>query len=142
MATAAFGMIILLSRRGFEADNIDDFKGLNKRSPWFAGMMLIVMFSMAGVPPFLGFYAKVAVIFAAVDASLTWLAVLSVVLSVIGAFYYLRVVKLMYFDEPVDELAVEGPSVLKLTLSFNGLLILGLGLFPNGLIAVCERVFG
>jgi len=100
------------------------------------------MFSMAGVPPFLGFYAKVAVIFAAVDASLTWLAVLSVVLSVIGAFYYLRVVKVMYFDEPVDELAVEGPSVLKLTLSFNGLLILGLGLFPNGLIAVCERVFG
>jgi NADH-quinone oxidoreductase subunit N len=142
MATAAFGMVILLSRRGFEAENLDDFKGLNRRSPWFAGMMLIVMFSMAGVPPFLGFYAKIAVIAAAVDANLTWLAILAVVLSVIGAFYYLRVVKLMYFDDPADEPALEGPSVLKLALSFNGLLILALGLFPNGLIAVCQHVFG
>jgi NADH-quinone oxidoreductase subunit N len=142
MATAAFGMVILLSRRGFEAENLDDFKGLNRRSPWFAGMMLIVMFSMAGVPPFLGFYAKIAVIAAAVDANLTWLAILAVVLSVIGAFYYLRIVKLMYFDDPADEPALEGPSVLKLALSFNGLLILALGLFPNGLIAVCQHVFG
>ena len=82
------------------------------------------------------------VIAAALETGLVWPAILAVVFSVVGAFYYLRIVKLMYFDEPVDELAVEGPSVLKLTLSFNGLLILGLGLFPNGLIAVCERVFG
>lgn len=142
MATAAFGMIILLSRRGFEAEELDDFKGLNARSPWFAGMMAIVMFSMAGIPPFVGFYAKIAVIFAAVEANLTWLAVVSVILSVIGAFYYLRVVKLMYFDDAAEPAAVEGPSVLKLALSFNGLLILALGIFPNGLIAVCERVFG
>ena len=107
MAIAGFGMIILLSRAGFEADRLDDFKGLNARSPWFAAVMLMVMFSMAGVPPFVGFWAKLAVIKAVLDVGMTWLAVVAVLFSVIGAYYYLRVVKLMYFDEPRDRLALE-----------------------------------
>ena len=140
MAAAAFGMILLLSRRGFEADELDDFRGLNARSPWFAGVMLVVMFSMAGVPPFLGFWAKLAVLGAAVDAGLTWLAVLGVVFSVIGAFYYLRVIKLMYFDEPSDTLGVGGRSDLKLVLSLNAALIVILGIFPEGLISIFNQL--
>jgi len=140
MAMAAFGMILLLSRRGFEADKLDDFRGLNARSPWFAGLMLVIMFSMAGVPPFLGFWAKLAVLGAAVDAELTWLAVLGVLFSVIGAFYYLRVVKLMYFDEPAESPVLTAGSDLKLALSLNGILILLLGIWPQGLIALCNQV--
>jgi NADH-quinone oxidoreductase subunit N len=102
MAAGGFGMIILLSRAGFEADRLEDFKGLNARSPWFAAVMLMLMFSMAGVPPFIGFWAKLAVIQAALDVDLLWLAIAAVVFSVIGAFYYLRIVKLMYFDEPAE----------------------------------------
>ncbi|NIQ10177.1 MAG: NADH:ubiquinone oxidoreductase subunit N, partial [Gammaproteobacteria bacterium] len=98
MSVAAFGIIILLSRSGFEAENIDDFKGLNQRSPWFAFMMLILMFSMAGVPPFVGFWAKLSVLKEVVQADMVWLAIIAVFFSIIGAFYYLRVVKLMYFD--------------------------------------------
>ena len=106
---ASFGMIMLLSREGFEADQLDDFKGLNQRSPWWAFMMLLVMFSLTGVPPTLGFYAKFAVLEAAVNQGFVWLAVIAVLTSVVGAFYYLRIVKLMYFDEPVDLLcAAEG----------------------------------
>lgn len=142
MATAGFGMILLLSRRGFEADALDDFRGLNARSPWFAGVMLVVMFSMAGVPPFLGFWAKLAVLGAAVEAGLTWLAVYGVVFSVIGAFYYLRVVKLMYFDEPGDKHALSAGPDLRLVLSLNGVLILLLGIWPQGLISVCNQVLG
>ncbi|MGB5586726.1 MAG: NADH-quinone oxidoreductase subunit N, partial [Gammaproteobacteria bacterium] len=140
MALAAFGMILLLSRRGFEADKLDDFRGLNARSPWFAGVMLVIMFSMAGVPPFLGFWAKLAVLGAAVDVGLTWLAVIGVLFSVIGAFYYLRVVKLMYFDEPADTTALTAGSDLRFALSLNGVLILLLGIWPQGLIAVCNQV--
>ncbi len=99
---ASFGMIMLLSREGFEADQLDDFKGLNQRSPWWAFMMLLVMFSLAGVPPTVGFYAKFTVIQAAVDAGFVWLAVVAVMTSLVGAFYYLRVVKLMYFDDATD----------------------------------------
>ncbi|HEX7047225.1 MAG TPA: NADH-quinone oxidoreductase subunit NuoN [Gammaproteobacteria bacterium] len=138
MAAAGFGMILLLARSGFEADKLDDFAGLNRRSPWFAAMMMFVMFGMAGVPPFVGFYAKFAVIWAALEAGFTWLAVAAVVLSVVSAFYYLRLVKIMYFDEPVDdagELEVAADS--RLVMSVNGLLILGLGIFPGGLMAVC-----
>jgi NADH-quinone oxidoreductase subunit N len=142
MAAAAFGMILLLSRRGFEADELDDLKGLNARSPWFAGIMLVVMFSMTGVPPLLGFYAKLAVLSAAVEVGLTWLAVLGVIFSVIGAFYYLRVVKLMYFDEPVDAAPIAAPAEMQLALSVNGVLVLALGIFPNSLIALCNQVFG
>jgi NADH-quinone oxidoreductase subunit N len=137
MAAGSFGMIVLLSRHGFEADRLEDFKGLNSRSPWFAAIMLIVMFGLAGVPPFLGFYAKVAVISAVLNAGMTWLAVLAVLFSVIGAFYYLRVIKLMYFDDPVDALPIEAGTFMRLTLSANGLAVLAFGLLPAWLIGVC-----
>lgn len=137
MAAGAFGVVILLSRKGFEAEEITDFAGLNQRSPVFAAVMLIFMFSMAGVPPMLGFYAKIQVIFAALDANLLWLAILAVVFSVIGAYYYLRIVKVMYFDDASDAEPLQGGVDLKLMLGVNGLLVLGLGLAPNGLLALC-----
>ena len=121
----------------FNADNIDDFKGLNKRSPWYALMMLFVMFSMAGVPFFIGFFAKLSVLQAVVAAGYFWLAVLAVVMSVIGAFYYLRVVKLMYFDEPVDASPIHAPAEVRVMLSANGLAIAALGLAPQMLMSVC-----
>lgn len=139
MAGAAFGMIILLSRQGFEADLLEDFRGLNTRSPWFAAIMLIVMFSMAGVPPLLGFYAKFAVLAAVVEVGRTWLAVAGLLFSVVGAFYYLRVVKLMYFDAPIDEAPLVARRDLRIVLSLNGFLVLALGVFPQALIALCAR---
>ncbi|MDH5436369.1 MAG: NADH-quinone oxidoreductase subunit NuoN [Gammaproteobacteria bacterium] len=142
MSMAAFGMIMLLSRTGFEADSLDDFKGLNERSPWYAFMMLIVMFSMAGVPPLLGFWAKLSVLKAVVQADLLWLAITAVVFSIIGAFYYLRVVKLMYFDKPEDTNDfVAGPD-MRFFLSANGLAILMLGIFPGGLLTLCASALG
>ncbi len=140
MAAGAFGVVILLSRSGMEADRLEDFKGLNARSPWFAGIMVILMFSMAGVPPLVGFYAKWVVLAAVVDAGLAWLAVTGVVFSVIGAFYYLRVVKLMYFDEPDDDSALRADLDLRLLLSANGLAVLALGVFPGALIGLCAAV--
>lgn len=139
MAGAAFGMIILLSRQGFEAEQLDDFRGLNARSPWFAALMLIVMFSMAGVPPLLGFYAKFAVLAAVVEVGRTWLAVAGVLFSVIGAFYYLRIVKLMYFDAATDAAPLRSGADLRVLLSVNALLVLALGIFPQALIALCIR---
>ena len=108
VAAGAFGMVLLLARQGFEADKITDFKGLNARSPWFAGMMAMLMFSLAGVPPFIGFWAKLGVVQAVLGVSYTWLAVVAVLFSVVGAFFYLRIVKLMYFDEPTDTSAIGG----------------------------------
>jgi NADH-quinone oxidoreductase subunit N len=105
----SFGVVMLLSRNGFEADQLDDFKGLNRRSPWWAFIMLLVMFSLAGVPPTVGFYAKFSVLQAAVEAGFTWLAVVAVLASLVGAFYYLRIVKLMYFDEPIDTAPIAAP---------------------------------
>ena len=140
MSVGGFGMIILLSRAGFEADSLEDFKGLNARSPWFAAVMLMLMFSMAGVPPFIGFWAKLAVIQAVLDVRLLWLAVVAVVFSVIGAYYYLRVVKLMYFDEPVERRTLEGSGALRFVLSVNGLAVLVLGMYPGLLLAVCAAV--
>ncbi|HRP64690.1 MAG TPA: NADH-quinone oxidoreductase subunit NuoN [Thauera sp.] len=137
MSLASFGMLILLSRAGFEAENIDDFKGLNRRSPWYALMMLFVMFSMAGVPFFIGFFAKLSVLQAVVAAGYFWLAVLAVVMSVIGAFYYLRVVKLMYFDEPLDASPIHAPAEVRVMLSANGLAIAALGLAPQMLMSLC-----
>ena len=113
MTAGAFGMILLLARAGFEADNIEDFKGLNKRSPWFAGMMLIVMFSMAGIPFFIGFFAKLSVLQAVVASGQYWLALVAVLFSLIGAFYYLRVVKVMYFDAPEVESPIQAPLDLR-----------------------------
>jgi NADH-quinone oxidoreductase subunit N len=141
MSVGGFGMVILLSRQGFEADSIDDFRGLNARSPWFAAVMLMLMFSMAGVPPFVGFWAKLAVIQAVLDIGSVWLAIVAVALSVIGAYYYLRVVKLMYFDEPTDHAALQGGGrAMQFVLSLNGLAVLALGLFPGALLALCARV--
>ena len=141
MSAAGFGMVILLSTKGVEAENIDDFKGLNQRNSWYAAVMAMVMFSMAGVPVFVGFFAKWLVIKAALDAGLMWLAVLAVVFSVIGAYYYLRVVKLMYFDDPETETVIEPPVDFGAAISFNGILMLGLGIFSSSLIAVCMGSF-
>lgn len=137
MTLASFGMVLLLSRAGFEAENVDDFKGLNKRSPWFAGLMMVVMFSMAGIPFFIGFFAKLAVLQAVVAAGYIWLAVLAVLMSVIGAYYYLRVVKVMYFDEPLDTAPIQAPADVKVLLSANGLAVAVLGLLPQGLMSLC-----
>jgi NADH-quinone oxidoreductase subunit N len=134
---ASFGMIMLLSREGFEADQLSDFKGLNQRSPWWAFMMLLVMFSLAGVPPTVGFYAKFAVIQAAVDAGFVWLAVVAVLTSVVGAFYYLRVVKLMYFDDATDLAPIDARADSRWFLSANGLALLAFGIFPQQLLGIC-----
>jgi NADH-quinone oxidoreductase subunit N len=142
MSAGAFGMVILLSARGVEAEQLDDFKGLNQRNSWYAAIMAMVMFSMAGVPVFVGFFAKWLVIKAALDAGLLWLAIAAVVFSVVGAFYYLRVVKLMYFDEAVTESVIDAPVDFRAAISLNGIMILGLGIFSSSLIAVCMSSFG
>lgn len=136
MTLAGFGMILLLSRQGFEAENLDDLKGLNQRSPWNAFLMLIVMFSMAGVPPTLGFYAKFTVLQAALEAGFVWLVVFAVLMAAIGAFYYLRVVKLMYFDEPVDKSPIEATMGMRVMLSVNSIGLLALGLMPQALMGI------
>ena len=137
MGLGSFGMIILLSRSGFEADNIVDFKGLNERSPWYAFIMLILMFSMAGVPPTLGFYAKLSIIQSLVDVQMVWLAIIAVVFSIIGAFYYLRIIKTMYFDKADDMTPISSNMDMKLVMSANGLAILGLGFYPTALMNLC-----
>ena len=137
MSLGAFGMIMLLSREGFEADTLNDFKGLNQRSPWLAFLMLLLMFSMAGVPPTVGFYAKFSVLNAVVQAGHIWLAVVAVLLSLIGAFYYLRIVKLMYFDAPESHAPITIGQDTALLISVNGLGILLLGLLPGTLMSVC-----
>ncbi len=140
MTTAAFGIVLWMSRKGFEADALDDYKGLNRRNPWFAFVMLLVMFGLAGVPPTVGFWAKLQVIAAVLDVGLTWLAALAVLMSVVGAFYYLRIVKLMYFDEPTVAAPVEAKMAVRVMLSANGLAILLLGLYPGVLLRLCEHV--
>jgi NADH-quinone oxidoreductase subunit N len=138
MALGTFGMILLMSRAGFEADTLDDFKGLNARSPWYAFIMLLLMFSMAGLPPAVGFYAKLSVLWAVIDAGFLWLAVIAVIFSLVGAFYYLRIVKLMYFDQPVDHAPLAPSPALRLVLGANGLSVLILGIWPGFLMALCE----
>ena len=135
---ASFGMILLMSRAGFEADALDDFKGLNARNPWYAFLMLLIMFSLAGVPPTVGFYAKLSVLQAVVDAGQVWLAVVAVLFAFIGAFYYLRVVKLMYFDEPKDTALIRPELEMRVLLSANGLALLVLGILPGPLMALCQ----
>jgi NADH-quinone oxidoreductase subunit N len=139
VAGGAFGMILLLARQGFEADKIIDFRGLNARSPWFAGMMAILMFSLAGLPPFIGFWAKLGVIQAVIGIHYTWLAVAAVLFSVVGAFFYLRIVKLMYFDEPTDNTAIGGSTLMRTVLSVNALLAFGLGVIPGTVLQLCQR---
>ena len=142
MAAAAFGAIIVLSRRGFEADKIDDFKGLNARDPWTAGLVLCVMASLAGVPPFLGFWSKLAVLRAALEGGMLWLAIVGIVCAVIGAFYYLRVIKAMYFDEPSgDAVGPRDDRLLQVVFGVNALGLLAFGLFWSPLMAWCQRAF-
>ena len=137
MSLGAFGMIMLLSRAGFEADTLEDFKGLNQRSPWLAFMMLLLMFSMAGIPPTVGFYAKFSVLQAVINAGHIPLAIMAVMLSLIGAFYYLRIVKLMYFDAPESHVPIRVRPDSSLLMSINGLAILVLGIMPGTLMSIC-----
>ncbi len=139
MSLAAFGVVLLLAREGFESDNLEDFRGLNKRSPWFAFLMLLTMFSMAGVPPTVGFYAKLTVIQAVIDAGLVWLAIVAVLFAVIGAFYYLRVVKIIYFDPPADALPVTAGTDVQVLLSVNALALLVVLPWVDSLVAICTR---
>lgn len=141
MAAGSFGLLVLISRKGFDAENLEDLKGLNDRDSWYAAMMALIMFSMAGVPPTVGFMAKLLVLEAVVRVDLWWLALIGVFFSIIGAFYYLRIVKLMYFDKPVvDEPLTAGPGA-RVAFSVNGLAMLVLGIFPAALLSVCQGAF-
>jgi NADH-quinone oxidoreductase subunit N len=133
----SFGVIMLLARAGYEAENIDDFKGLNQRSPWFAAVMMILLLSLAGVPPMVGFYAKLSVLTAVMAAGQIWLAILAVLFSLVGAYYYLRVIKTMYFDDPVDKEAINVKTDMQVTLSANGVAVIALGVLPGALMAAC-----
>ena len=141
MSLGGFGIIMLMARQGFEADQITDLAGLNQRSPWFAFIMMILMLSMAGVPPTVGFWAKLAVLTAVVDVDLVWMAIIAVFFSIIGIFYYLRIIKVMYFDDAVDTRPLECGRDMQIALSTNGLAILALGLYPAALTSLCVSVF-
>lgn len=141
MSLGGFGVIMLMARKGFEADNISDLTGLNQRSPWFAFIMMILMLSMAGVPPTVGFWAKLAVLTAVVDVDLVWMAIIAVFFSIIGIFYYLRIIKVMYFDDAVDTRPLECGRDMQIALSTNGLAILALGIYPAALMSLCVAVF-
>lgn len=141
MSLAAFGLLVLLSRNGIEIESIEDLKGLNKRNPWLAFMMMLVMFSMAGVPPTVGFFTKLLVLKALVDVHMTWVAVLGLIFAVVGAYYYIRIVKVMYFDEPVKASHIALPRFLATVYSLNCLLLLYWGLFPGTLINLCVSAF-
>jgi NADH-quinone oxidoreductase subunit N len=139
MNLGAFGMIMVLARSGFEAENLDDFRGLNQRSPWCAFLMLLLMFSMAGVPPTVGFYAKLSVLQAVINAGYLWLAVVAVLFSLVGAYYYLRLVRIMYFDAPVDTAPIAPGWDVRVLMSVNGLAMLVFGIAPGWLMALCQR---
>ncbi|MGA0587316.1 NADH-quinone oxidoreductase subunit NuoN [Dyella sp. KRB-257] len=143
MSTASFGVILALARAGFECEEIDDLRGLNQRSPWLAFLMLLVMVSLAGVPPMFGFFAKLLVLQAAIHAGMMWLAIVGAVFAIIGLYYYLRVVKVMYFDKPVEgsELRLQADGSVRVVLSLNALGLLALGLYWGPLIAWCRSAF-
>lgn len=132
-----FGLLMILSKKGFECETLDDLKGLNRRSPLLAFIMLLLMFSLAGVPPTVGFIAKLSVLDALVDAGYMSLAIVAVLASLVGAFYYLRVVKTMYFEEPMDTSSIDGQSFAKGLLTMNGIFILLAGIFPAFLTSLC-----
>jgi len=141
MSLGGFGIIMLMARQGFEADKITDLAGLNQRSPWFAFIMMILMLSMAGIPPTVGFWAKLAVLTAVVDVDMVWMAIIAVFFSIVGIFYYLRIIKVMYFDDAVDTRPLECGRDMQIALSTNGLAILALGLYPAALMSLCVSVF-
>lgn len=144
MGTAAFGVMMALTRSGFECEEIADLKGLNQRSPWMAFLMLLAMFSLAGVPPLFGFWAKVLVLEAAIHANMLWLAIVGVVAAIVGLYYYLYVIKVMYFDKPVEGsvLTLQQDKPLRVVLSLNALSLLGLGLYWGPLWGWCQSAFG
>lgn len=142
MAAGAFGILLILSRQGCDAERLEDLKGLNDRDAWYAAMMALIMFSMAGVPPTVGFMAKLLVLEAVVRIDMVWLALVAVFFSIIGAFYYLRVVKFIYFDKPAEEApALVTSSGVRLAMTLNGLALLALGLFPAALLSICQAAF-
>jgi NADH-quinone oxidoreductase subunit N len=144
MAVAAFGVMMALSRAGFECEDISDFKGLNHKAPWLAFLMLLAMFSLAGVPPLFGFWAKVLVLEAAIHAGMLWLAIVGIVAAFVGLYYYLYVIKVMYFDKAEEGslLAGKPDRPLRLVLSLNGLSLLALGVYWGPLLGWCQRAFG
>jgi NADH-quinone oxidoreductase subunit N len=142
MSAGAFGVLVMISHQGFEAENLDDLKGLGERDPWLAAMMALVMFSMAGVPPLVGFMAKLLVLEAIIDIGLVWLAIVAVAFSIVGAFYYLRVIKMIYFDKPEVDAPVDATRDARIAVSVNGLSVLVLGMFPAALLSLCEAAFG
>jgi NADH-quinone oxidoreductase subunit N len=144
MGVAAFGVMLALTRAGFECEEISDLKGLNQKSPWMAFLMLLAMFSLAGVPPLFGFWAKVLVLEAAIHANMLWLAIVGIVFAIIGLYYYLHVIKVMYFDKPVDgsSVSVQQDKPLRIVLSLNALSLLALGLYWGPLLGWCRRAFG
>jgi NADH-quinone oxidoreductase subunit N len=137
MSMGGFAMIIWLGESGSETDQLEDFKGLNERNPWFALMMMILMLSMAGVPPFVGFWAKWSVLREVVSSGVTWLAVVAVAFAIIGLFYYLRIIRLMYFDRADNPAPVSSTPDMRVMISTNALAILALGIYPGGLLALC-----
>jgi len=139
MSAGSFGMIILLSRAGFEAERLEDFKGLNQRSPWHAFLMMLLMLSMAGVPPTAGFYAKLLVIQSVIQADMIWLAVAAVLLAVIGAYYYLRVIKLMYFDDATEHAPIRAGWDVQALLGFNALLLVGVLPWVGVIMELCRQ---
>jgi NADH-quinone oxidoreductase subunit N len=139
MTLGSFGMILLLSRAGFEAESIDDFRGLNQKSKWYAFVMLVLMFSLSGIPPTAGFFAKLSVLQAVLEAGYTWLVVFAVLLSVVGAFYYLRIVKVMYMDPPAGEITIEPSAGTRWVLSGMGIATLAIGVAPAPLMDLCVR---
>jgi len=142
MALGSFGMIMLLSGVAFESDRIEDFKGLNERYPWFAAIMAILMFSMAGIPPFLGFWAKWGVLRAVINVDQIWIAIIAVITSIIGAWYYLRIIWYMYFEKPINNITVVPSIEMGILIITNGLALLYLGIFPTNLINLCLSVWG
>jgi NADH-quinone oxidoreductase subunit N len=141
MTLSAFGLVLMMNYSGYETDNIDDLRGLNSRNPWLALMMLLTMFSLAGIPPVVGFIAKVAVFEALIAVHQLWLAVVALLFSIIGAYYYIRVVKVMYFEAPVTDTPITYTRDMQLALSINGLILLGLGIAPGFLFNLCETAF-
>jgi NADH-quinone oxidoreductase subunit N len=143
MSTAAFGVILALSRAGFECEEISDFKGLNQRAPWMAFLMMLALFSLAGVPPMFGFFAKLLVLQAAIHAGMMWLAIVGAVFAIIGLYYYLHVVKVMYFDKPVEgtQVRLQPDFTLRVALSLNALVLLALGLWWGPLLGWCKQAF-
>lgn len=141
MTLGAFGLIVILSRSGFEMENIDDFKGLNAKNPWLAFMMLIVMFSLAGIPPIVGFMAKVAVLEALIEVHMVWLASIAIVFAIVGSYYYLRVVKVMYFEAPDLPGIIVCPLDMRVAMTLNAMAVLLLGIFPGILFSLCHIAF-